>query len=124
VSKYVLCQSADGWSLHAPGSTDEQIASGDAPPIITGAGEPDRIDYVAADLVDVSREMWRTEPEIRTADFETFCQVMWSDDNDMHSRSMSKDEYEDALKAAWYALKNCTHEHETRTDPRGTIAPR
>lgn len=32
----VLCESADGWSLHAPGSTDEQIASGDAPPLASG----------------------------------------------------------------------------------------
>ena len=27
----VICESADGYSLHAPGSTDEQIALGDAP---------------------------------------------------------------------------------------------
>lgn len=35
----VLCRSDDGqggWSLHAPGSTDEQIASGDAPYLLTG----------------------------------------------------------------------------------------
>jgi hypothetical protein len=32
----VLCRSADGWSLHAPGSTDEQIANGDAPYLVSG----------------------------------------------------------------------------------------
>lgn len=35
---YVICQSADGWSVHAPGSTDEQIAAGDAPYILSGPG--------------------------------------------------------------------------------------
>lgn len=44
----VLCQSADGWSLHAPGSTDEDIASGDAPYIVSGPGEPTAADYSAA----------------------------------------------------------------------------
>src|SRR5690606_6718182 len=32
----VVCESPDGYSLHAPGSTDEQIASGDAPPLVSG----------------------------------------------------------------------------------------
>lgn len=52
----VLCRSADGWSLHAPGSTDEQIANGDAPYLVSGDafrardedGEwtrPDDLDY-------------------------------------------------------------------------------
>ncbi len=45
----VLCTSADGWSLHAPGSTDEDIASGDAPYLVTGPGEaPTETDYAAA----------------------------------------------------------------------------
>jgi hypothetical protein len=37
----VLCESDTGdggWSLHAPGSTDEQIASGDAPYLASGTG--------------------------------------------------------------------------------------
>ncbi len=32
----VVCESADGWSLHAPGSTDTQIVNGDAPPLADG----------------------------------------------------------------------------------------
>src|SRR5690606_33239462 len=36
----VLCQSPDGWSFHAPESTDEEIASGDARYILTGPGRP------------------------------------------------------------------------------------
>lgn len=37
----VLCTSADGWSLHAPGSTDDEIAAGDAPYLISGPHETD-----------------------------------------------------------------------------------
>lgn len=48
MSRPVLCQSADGWSLHAPGSTDEAIASGDAPYLVRGPGEPTAADYAAA----------------------------------------------------------------------------
>lgn len=36
---YVVCESAEGWSLHAPGSTDAEIASGDAPALVSGAWE-------------------------------------------------------------------------------------
>jgi hypothetical protein len=41
----VLCESPDGWSLHAPGSTDEEIACGDAPYLLSGPGEPKPQDY-------------------------------------------------------------------------------
>lgn len=44
----VLCRRADGWSLHAPGSTDDDIASGDAPCLVSGEGEPTADDYTAA----------------------------------------------------------------------------
>ena len=44
----VLCESPDGWSLHAPGSTDEAIASGDAAYIISGPGTPTDADYAVA----------------------------------------------------------------------------
>lgn len=40
----VLCRSDQGdggWSLHAPGATDEQIASGDAPALAEGDAEMD-----------------------------------------------------------------------------------
>jgi hypothetical protein len=39
VNDLVLCRSDTGdggWSLHPPGSTDEQIASGDAPYLLSG----------------------------------------------------------------------------------------
>lgn len=44
----VLCESPDGWSLHAPGSSDEDIARGDAPYLVSGPGEPTEADYAAA----------------------------------------------------------------------------
>lgn len=56
----VLCRSDagdGGWSLHAPGSTDEQIASGDAPYLASGTARllpddewsrPTRADYARA----------------------------------------------------------------------------
>ena len=44
----ILCQSADGWSLHAPRSSDEDIAEGDAPPLLSGPGYPTQADYDAA----------------------------------------------------------------------------
>lgn len=44
----VLCESVAGWSLHAPGSTDDEIASGDAPYLISGEGEPTQTDYASA----------------------------------------------------------------------------
>lgn len=40
----VLCRSDTGdggWSLHAPGSTDEQIATGEAPYLVSGPAEFD-----------------------------------------------------------------------------------
>ena len=56
---FVLCCSDTGdggWSLHAPGSTDEDIASGDAPYLVSGPAEavdggwdrPNDADYLAA----------------------------------------------------------------------------
>ena len=44
----VLCESPDGWSLHAPGSTDEAIAMGDAPYLVDGDGQPTPADYARA----------------------------------------------------------------------------
>lgn len=51
MSDVVLCESADGWSLHAPGSTDEAIACGDAPALVTGEGEPTDLDYALASVI-------------------------------------------------------------------------
>ena len=44
----VLCESPDGWSLHAPGATDQDIAHGDSPPLACGEGAPTEADYEAA----------------------------------------------------------------------------
>jgi hypothetical protein len=52
-------QGDGGWSLHAPGSTDEDIATGDAPALVTGVSRkrggkwlrPNARDYADAALV-------------------------------------------------------------------------
>lgn len=50
----VLCESPDGFSLHAPGSTDEEIAMGEAPYLVSGPGRPTDADYARA--LDVLQE--------------------------------------------------------------------
>ena len=58
----ILCRSDrgdGGWSLHAPGATDEEIACGDAPAILTGEAlwedgrwsRPNQTDYTRAWLL-------------------------------------------------------------------------
>jgi hypothetical protein len=59
----ILCTSPSGWSLHAPGATDEQIRDGDAPPLLSGEGRPTQADYdrawaVASDLRDAKEGRW------------------------------------------------------------------
>ncbi len=44
----VLCKSPDGWSLHAPGSSDDDIATGESPYLASGNGEPTAEDYAHA----------------------------------------------------------------------------
>lgn len=41
--EFTLCESVDGWSLHAPGSTDEEIATGEAPPLASGEWGEERV---------------------------------------------------------------------------------
>jgi hypothetical protein len=45
---FVVCRSPDGWSLHAPGSTDAAIASGAAPYLMTGPNDISPLDYLRA----------------------------------------------------------------------------
>ena len=43
-AEMVLCRSDQGdggWSLHRPGATDDEIASGDAPYLVSGTAEQD-----------------------------------------------------------------------------------
>lgn len=50
----VTCESAEGWSIHAPGATDEAIREGEAAPLATGDGRPTAADY--ATVIDDARE--------------------------------------------------------------------
>lgn len=45
---FVVCESPDGWSLHAPGSSGEDIADGSEPYLASGTGEPTASDYQLA----------------------------------------------------------------------------
>jgi hypothetical protein len=45
---FVLVTSGDGWSLHAPGSTNADIALGNARYLISGPDTPSPADYAAA----------------------------------------------------------------------------
>jgi hypothetical protein len=47
-AELVECDSPDGFSLHAPGSSDEDIADGTAPPLVSGDGRPTEADYLEA----------------------------------------------------------------------------
>jgi hypothetical protein len=47
-AELVECDSPDGFSLHAPGSSDEDIADGTAPPLVSGDGQPTEADYIEA----------------------------------------------------------------------------
>ena len=47
--QFIICQTADGFSIHAPGSTNDQIACGDAAYLVAGEGEPTDEDFAAAE---------------------------------------------------------------------------
>jgi hypothetical protein len=47
-AELVDCLSPDGFSLHAPGSSDEDIADGTSPPLVYGDGQPTETDYIEA----------------------------------------------------------------------------
>ena len=60
--KFILCRSDTGdggWSLHRPDATDEDIATGDAPALVSGTADwdgskwsrPNAEDYAAAAIV-------------------------------------------------------------------------
>jgi hypothetical protein len=67
MNDFVLCRSDNGdggWSLHAPGSSDEDIATGEAPYLVCGPAEwdneqgdwnrPNAADYAEPNRVYVS----------------------------------------------------------------------
>lgn len=49
-------QGDGGWSLHAPGVTDKEIAQGDAPPLLSGtATQDDQGEWDRPDSTDYAR---------------------------------------------------------------------
>ena len=45
---FIVCQTADGFRIHAPFSTDKAIANGEAPYLVAGPGEPSDADFLEA----------------------------------------------------------------------------
>jgi hypothetical protein len=125
LNAFVLCRSDKGdggWSLHAPDVSDEAIARGDAPCLLSGTAEwdaeigewsrPDREDYADAmvravgdELLIGAREYALDNPEIRDANFDEFCSVMWSDDHDLERRGVTREAYTQALNHAWKRME-------------------
>lgn len=57
MSKFVLTESGDGWSIHAPGSTDDAIASGNAPVLVCGDYTGTNHDRIPAHAYDIATEV-------------------------------------------------------------------
>lgn len=62
----VQCASEVGWSLHAPGASDEAIASGDEPYLWTGPGAPGCGDYCFALVALIRRRAFEKARERRS----------------------------------------------------------
>lgn len=115
-SNLVLCTSPDGWSLHAPGSTDEDIASGSghARAINSGPGEPSDADYEAALRV--------VEHRVRVAS-RKLARELFDDDmsrvenaDDVRGGSVTVTVERDGHKAfeGWLQASRDAGDHETR----------
>ena len=64
----------------------------------------DKIEACAAILSDAAIERARENPELARADFESFCNVMWTDDSDMKRAGLTREEFRIALQSAWMKM--------------------
>lgn len=64
-----------------------------------------KVELAARELFGDALEIAKDDPEIRPADFESFCNIMWPDDHDMNRRGFTRDEYRQALRYAWELLQ-------------------
>ena len=55
-------------------------------------GMTDKIEACAAILCDAAIERAQENPELARADFESFCNVMWTDDADMKRAGLTREE--------------------------------
>ena len=64
----------------------------------------DKIEACAAILYDAAIERTQENPELARADFETFCDVMWTDDADIKRAGLTREEFRIALQSAWIKM--------------------
>jgi hypothetical protein len=55
-------------------------------------------------LYDGALEIAKHDSNLLSGDFESFCDVMWTDDADMNARWLTREEYALALQSAWEHL--------------------
>ena len=67
-------------------------------------GMTDKIEACAAILCDAAIERAQENPELARADFESFCNVMWTDDGDMKRAGLTREEFRIALQSAWIKM--------------------
>ena len=64
----------------------------------------DKIEACAAVLYDAAIELTQNNPELARADFESFCNVMWTDDRDIERAGLTREEFRVALQGAWMKM--------------------
>jgi hypothetical protein len=64
----------------------------------------DKIEVCAILLNDAAIERSQGNPELASADFESLCNVMWPDDNDMKRDGLTREEFRLALQSAWMKM--------------------
>ena len=64
----------------------------------------DKIENCIAALYDAAIERTQKDPKFGSADFDLFCQVMWTDDGDMKRAGLTRDEFRLALQSAWMKM--------------------
>jgi hypothetical protein len=64
----------------------------------------DKIEACAAVLYAMAIELAQDDPDLARADFESFCNVLWTDDGDMKRAGLTREEFRLALQGAWMKM--------------------
>ena len=64
----------------------------------------DKIEACATVLYDAAMERAQDDPDLARADFELFCNVMWTDNGDMELARLTREEFRLALQGAWMKM--------------------
>ena len=77
---------------------------------ISGGCDPDgpmdfrQKDACAQELYDAAVEIANDDQGFREAGFESFCDVMWTSDDDMNRHGLDRDQFRLCLQGAWEKL--------------------